>query len=179
MTTSSNRAKRARSLRLIANDARNPPERTRSFIRVMGEVVCTLSTRVGPWALCVLDEGWRFDEPAPSHVTTIAELHEWAAERLCALADEQEMEVMMTIQETLEQLRLHWPQWGWHMDDGKIAARVQLGETRVTLAVEAGPGAWRATVGGAGVEGVGVAACAVDAVLGASRVLRKALREVR
>lgn len=86
---------------------------------------------------------------------------------------------MMTIQETLEQLRLHWPQWGWGLDDGKIAARVQLGETRVTLAVEAGPEAWRAVVSGEGVEGVGIAACAVDAVLGASRVLRRALREAR
>lgn len=86
---------------------------------------------------------------------------------------------MRTIEETLEQLRLHWPQWGWCLDSGKIAGRVQLGASQVTIAVEAGPESWRATVGGAGVEGVGVAACAVDAVLGASRVLRKALREVR
>lgn len=86
---------------------------------------------------------------------------------------------MRTVQEELEALRLYWPQWGWCLDNGKIAGRVQLGGARVTLAVEAGPEAWRATVSGEGVEGVGVAACAVDAVLGASRTLRRALREVR
>lgn len=85
----------------------------------------------------------------------------------------------MTMLETLEQLRLHWPQWGWCLDAGKIAGRVQLGEARVTLTVEAGPESWRATVTGEGMEGAGVAACAVDAVLGASRALRAALREAR
>jgi hypothetical protein len=86
---------------------------------------------------------------------------------------------MMTIQETLERLRLHWPQWGWHMDNGKIAGRAQLGASTVLLYVDVAPVGWWAVVSGEGVEGTGIAACAVDAVLGASRTLRKALREVR
>lgn len=86
---------------------------------------------------------------------------------------------MRTIEETLEQLRLHWPQWGWCLDNGKIAGRVQLGASQVTITAEAEPEGWWAMVSGEGVEGVCLADRAVDAVLGASRLLRKALREAR
>lgn len=86
---------------------------------------------------------------------------------------------MRTLKDAMAQLRLSWPQWGWCLSGGKIAGRVQLGASQVTITVEAGIANWRAVVSGEGLEGTGVAACAVDAVLGASRALRKALREVR
>lgn len=86
---------------------------------------------------------------------------------------------MRTLKDEMAQLRLSWPQWGWYLSGGKIAGRVQLGASRVAITVEAGPEAWRAVVTGEGYEGAGVAACAVDAVLGASRALRAALREAK
>lgn len=86
---------------------------------------------------------------------------------------------MKTIIEELEALRLHWPQWGWSLVDGRIWGAVKAGRGVVQIRVEAGPESWRATVTGEGMEGAGVAASAVDAVLGASRALRAALREAR
>lgn len=84
---------RAFYLRKIAEEALKPPERTRSFTRVRGSVFCTLSASQGPWTLHVTDGDWTFREGAPHHIITIKELHEWAAERLRALADEQEREL--------------------------------------------------------------------------------------
>lgn len=81
---------RAVNLRQIADEAMKPPERTRSFVRVRGDVSCTLSR----WSLQAHACGgaWSVRADVPGHLMTMKEMHEWAAERLRAWADEQDME---------------------------------------------------------------------------------------